>query len=148
PARFDALERGAVETGEGGDAERAPAVELAYELEARGEVGAGPLRLERGERTPLRRAPAGGDVLLGHAERGQLVLREVHAAEPPVLGDVAEDVDELERDPERLGAGCILTAVDGEARAAHGARDEPAVAAQVVVARVARLLQVPQAAVD
>ena len=34
----------------------------------------------------------------------QLVLRQVHTPERPVLGNVADDVDELERDAERLGA--------------------------------------------
>ena len=35
-------------------------------------------------------------------KRGQLVLRDVDAAELPVLVDVAHDVDQLQRDPERL----------------------------------------------
>ena len=79
------VERRAVEPGERRDAERAAAVE-------EGEQAEPVCRVSRGRARPGRRQPApavgdaaGGDVRLGHAERGQLVLRQVDAAEPPVL---------------------------------------------------------------
>jgi len=58
------------------------------------------LRLERHERLPLRRHA----VERPHVEARQLVLREIHPAELPVLANVAHDVDQLERDAERLSA--------------------------------------------
>ena len=73
--------------------------------------------------------PAGGDVLLGDAERGELVLREVDPAELPVLADVAHDVDQLQRDPERLRALRLVGAVHADAgdadRAGDVARSSP-----------------------
>ena len=55
--------------------------------------------------------------------RGELVLREIDPAELPVLADVAHDVDQLQRDPERLGALRLVGAVDADAGDPDGARD-------------------------
>src|SRR5207302_6018170 len=118
--RLDPVERVPVETRARRDAERAAAVELAQTLESVVQEDAPALRLEGHQRLPRRPAAARRDVLLGHAEGSQLVLRQVHATEAPVLGDVAEDVDQLQRDAERLGALLVLAAVDRQARATDG----------------------------
>ena len=104
------------------------------------------------ERVPGRADPAGGDVGLGDAEALELVLREVDAPEAPVLGDVAHDVDLLEREPERLGArrggDRVARLVDGGAREPDGARDAAAVLAELLPAGVPRLLRVHEPARD
>ena len=56
------------------------------------------------ERAPRRARPPRGHVLLAHVEALELLLREIDAPETPVLGDVAHDVDLLEREAETLGA--------------------------------------------
>src|SRR5207248_3205477 len=90
----------------------------------------------------------GDDVVFRDAERGQFVLRQVHAAELDVLADVAHDVDQLERDPERLGPLRLVGAVDGRAGDAHGPGDLAAVAGELVEVGIARPGQVLEAAVD
>ena len=104
PAFLDSVESRRVEIREGRHARRATPVEPRQQRPPFGQVRTSPLRLVRHERAPLRGAPACRDVRLGHAELGQLVLRQVDAPERPVLGHVADDVDELKGDAERLGA--------------------------------------------
>ena len=82
------------------------------------------------------------------AETRQLVLREIDAAELPVLVDVADDVDELERDAERLRVRRVVGAVDRQAREADRAGDLLAVAAQLGEVGVRLLLEILEAAVD
>ncbi len=102
PPRLDPVERLAVEAGERADAERAAAIERPEEVQPLGQVRARPGGVERHECQPFRRDPTLLDVLLADAEGHQLVLREIDAAEAPVLGDVAHDVDQLERDPDSM----------------------------------------------
>src|SRR6185437_10505280 len=78
----------------------------------------------------------------------QLVLREVHAAERRVLLHVTHDVDQLQRDPERVRALDVVAAVDGDARDSDGAGDLLAVPAQLVEGRVPLLREILEAAVD
>src|SRR5437667_116023 len=94
------------------------------------------------------RPSAGGDVGLSHLERRELVLRQVDAAQAPVLGDVAHDVDQLERHAEGLGPLLVLRPVDGDARDADRAGDAPAVAVQLLEGCVAGLPEILEAAVD
>src|SRR5438874_2744165 len=105
---------------------------------------AGAPRLERHQRLPLR----GDAVQSDDAEPLQLVLREIDAAERVVLGHVAHDVDQLERDPERACPLAVARAVHRDAGDADRARDLLAVAAQLVEGRIPRLLEILQAAVD
>src|SRR4051812_24045267 len=102
-----------------------------------------PLRLERHELAELRRRFEAID-----AEPRQLVLREVDAAELPVLVDVADDVDQLQRDPKRLGVRGVLGAVHRQAREADGPRDLLAVAAQRREVGVRLLLEILEAPLD
>ena len=101
------------------------------------------LRLERHELAELRRRLEAVD-----AETRQLVLREIDAAELPVLVDVADDVDELERDSERLRMRRVVGAVHRQAREADRAGDLLAVAAQLGEVGVRLLLEILEAAVD
>src|SRR5207245_10638878 len=94
--RLDPVERRAVEPGKRGDARRAAGVEPLEEGQALPQVRAGPLRLERHQLAPGGRGAAGRDLVLAHAEALELVLRQIDAAELPVLAHVADDVDELE----------------------------------------------------
>ena len=87
------------------------------------------LRLERHQRTPRIRGPTGRDVVLRHAEGSELVLRQVDAAEHPVLPHVTNDVDQLQRNSERLGSLHVVGAVHGDAGDPDRARDLRAVAA-------------------
>ncbi len=105
------------------------------------------LRLNGHQRPPLRGQPPGRDVVLRDAEGRQLVLRQVDAAESPVLAYVPHDVDELQRDAERLRALDVLGAVHRDARDTDGAGDLFAIAAEIRKVGVARLLGVLQAAV-
>src|SRR5581483_7447106 len=145
---LDARQRRLVEVGEGGDAGRASPVQIGQERPTLLQVGARPRGLVGHERLPGWGAASGGDVRLGHAERGELVLRDVDAAEAPVLVDVAHDVDQLQGDAERLRPLRLVGPVDGDAGAAHGPGHAAAVAEQLVEAGVARLLGVLDAAVD
>ena len=106
------------------------------------------MRLVRHQRAPIRRATTCTDVLLGHAESGQLVLRQVDAPQAPVLGDVANDVDQLEGHAQRLGALRLVRPVDGDARDADGAGHPPAVPRELLERRIARLPRVLQATLD
>src|SRR5207244_828271 len=83
-----------------------------------------------------------------HSERGELVLGQIHPPELPVLADVADDVDQLERDPERLGPSYVVRSVHRDTRDADGAGDLRAVVPQLFEVRVTRLLQVLEAAGD
>ena len=95
--RLDPVERLAVQPGERADAERAAPVERVEQAKALGEIRARPLGLERHQLPELRRR-----LELLDPESRELVLREIDTAELPVLVDVADDVDQLERDAERL----------------------------------------------
>src|SRR5581483_3579012 len=145
---LDAVERGRVEQRERADAGGAAAVEVVEQRQPVLEVRPRPRRLVRHQRLPGRAHAPGGDVGLGDAVRGELVLREVDAAELPVLGDVAHDVDQLERDPERLRALRLVGAVDGHAGDADGAGDAAAVLDEPVEVVVAAPVEVHQPAVD
>ena len=79
---------------------------------------------------------------------GELVLRQVDAAELPVLLHVAHHVDQLQRDPERLRDLRLVRAVHADASHADRAGDVRAVVAQVVERVVALALHVHQPAVD
>ena len=111
------------------------------------EVRARARGLERHQRPPFRACAAGGDLVLGDPERGELVLRQVDAAELPVLAHVAHDVDQLQRHPERLRPLDVVGAVDRDAGHADSAGDAPAVAVELGEVRVAVLLGVLQPAV-
>src|SRR5262249_38182132 len=108
--RLDPVERCAVQLRERPDAERAASVERRKQLEPLREMSARPPRLKRHERAELRRRLEPVD-----AEPRQLVLREVDAPELPVLVDIADDVDELQRDAERLGMRSVVGAIDRQA---------------------------------
>ena len=90
---------------------------------------------------------------VGHPESGPVLGRQVHPAHlVPVLDDVAQDVGDLEGDPEgvgqRLGSLRVDGPVHGQAEPADGARHPPAVADQLVEVAVLRALDVHLAAVD
>ena len=148
PVLLDPVQRLRVEIRERRDARRAAPVEPRQQRPPLGQVRPRPLRLVRHQCAPLRGAPPCSDVRFGHAELGQLVLRQVDTAERPVLGNVADDVDELKCDAERLGALPLGSAVHRDARDADGPGDAPAVAAEILERRVPRLLGVLDAAVD
>src|SRR5262245_47641716 len=93
-ARLDSLERRPVEAGERAYAGRAPVVEVVQQGQTLLEVRTSAGRLVCHQRLPCGREPPGGDVLLGDAERGELVLRQIHPSQLPVLGDVPHDVDQ------------------------------------------------------
>ncbi len=105
------------------------------------------LGLEGEQRAPRSGRTTRRDVVLRHAERSELVLGEVDATELPVFADVTNDVDQLQSDPERLGPLDVVGAVDSDARNPDGAGDLRAVTAQLVEVRVARLVEILQAAV-
>src|SRR5690606_28505924 len=66
-------------------------------------VVAGPVRLE-GDQLPQRPAgAAGAEVVLGDPETVEVLLRQVDAAAPQVLGDVPQEVRQLERPPQLAG---------------------------------------------
>src|SRR6059058_1797923 len=142
-AGLDPVERLPVQPGKRPDAERAAAVERVQQTQPLGEVRPRPLRLERHQFPKLRRRSELLDL-----ERGELVLWEVDAAELPILADVADYVDQLERDAERHRMLCVVRAVHGNAGEPDGACDLLAVAAQLGEVGVGRLLGVLQAAVD
>src|SRR5947208_8400 len=64
------------------------------------------------------------------------------------IGDVANDVDQLQGDAQRLGALGLVGSIDRNARAPDRPGDARAVTAQLVEIRVARLFGVLDAAVD
>ena len=101
-----------------------------------------PLRLKRHRAAKLRRRPEAVD-----AETRQLVLREIDAAELPVLVDVADDVDELERDPERL-AWPVVRSHKPAGMPTDRAGDLLAVTAQLGEVGVRLLLEILEAALD
>src|SRR5262245_52403031 len=148
PALFDPFQRRLVQIRERRHTGCAAPVEVAKQRAAIAQIGAGPRGLVRHQRLPGRRATAPGDVVLLDAERDELLLRYVDAPEVPVLADVTHDVDQLERDAERLGPLWLVGAVDRDACDTDGAGDAPAVAQQVGEAAVAPLLRVLMAAVD
>ena len=112
------------------------------------EVAACACGLVRHQRLPGRGQPSCGDVVLRDAERGQLVLRQIHPAELPVLANVAHDVDQLERDAERLRALRLVGTVDPDARDADRPGDMGAVARELVEGAVALAVEIHQPAVD
>src|SRR6185436_10928224 len=59
----------------------------------------GSLRLKAHQLAPFGRDEPAGDVVLVDAEPDEFVLRQVDAAENPVLGNIANDVDQLQCDP-------------------------------------------------
>src|SRR5437763_5865926 len=148
PAVLDPFERGAVEPGEGRDARGAPAVEVVEQSQTFGEVRPCALGLEAHQLAPLGRHPAGRDVGVLDTEPPKLVLRQVDAAETPVLGDIANDVDQLQGDAESLGTFGLVGPIDADAGAPDRAGNPRAISAQVVEVRVARLLGVLNTAVD
>ena len=131
-ARLDPLERRAVEARERADAGGAAAVERAEQAQAVLEVGTRACALVGHQRLPGRRDSARCDVVLRHPERGELVLRKVDASELPVLADVAHDVDQLERDPERLRLLRLVGAVHADAGDPDRSGDMRAVVAERV----------------
>src|SRR6266516_2197782 len=147
-ASLDAVKCRTVEPREGADAGRAARIQRIQQLEPLLHVRARARGLEPEQCLPLRRDAPGLDVLFAHAVGRELVLRQVDAAELPVLAHVANDVDQLQRDAERLGALRVLRAVDGDAGDADGAGDVLAVAMQLLEVVVAVALRVHQAAVD
>src|SRR3989440_4088151 len=148
PAVLDPFERGAVEPGEGRDARGAPAVEVVEQSQTFGEVRPCALGLEAHQLAPLGRHPAGRDVGVLDTEPPKLVLRQVDAAEGPVLGDIANDVDQLQGDAERLGPLRLVGSINRDASAPDRAGDAHAVSAQLVEIDIARLLRVLDAAID
>src|SRR5581483_4085487 len=146
-ARLDPLERRAVEAGERADAGGAAAVQRAEQRQPLVEIRPRPRALVGHQRLPRRRHPPRGDVVLGDAVGGELVLREVDAAELPVLAHVAHHVDQLQGDAERLGGLRLVGPVDADAGDADGAGDVRAVVAQLVEGLVALSVEVDQAAV-
>src|SRR6185312_6079161 len=118
-------------------------VERLEQAETLVEMHAGALRLERHERLPL----DGDAIERAHAEALELVLRQIDAAECTIFVDVAHDVDQLERDPERHRTFDIVRAVDGDTRDADCTSDLLAIAAQVIEGRVPRLLEILQSTV-
>ena len=69
---------------------------MAQELQPFGEELLGPQGLVLHELAPFGACAPGLDVGLGDAEALELLLRQVDAAEPPVLANVSDDVDLLE----------------------------------------------------
>src|SRR5262249_60391310 len=120
-ARLSWVEAGPVEPGERRDGGRAAGVEIIEGRQALGEMRPRAVCLEAHQPLPLWSHTRPGDVVLLHAEANELVLRQVDAAEDPVLGDVADDVDQLESDPERLGAMGLVGAVAPHAGSPHPA---------------------------
>ena len=102
------------------------------------------------QRAPLRGDAAGGDVVLRDLEALELVLRKVHAAEAPVLGHVAHDVDRLEREAHRLrardGSSEVAGPVHGRAGEPDRAGDAATVLVQLLPRCVARPLDVHEPA--
>ena len=111
-------------------------------------MGARPGGLVGHQRLPRGRAASVGDVVLVDAEGAQLVLRQVHAPQLPVLRHVPHDVDQLERDAELLRALRLVGPVDRDAGDADRTRDAAAVAGEFVEVGVALLVEVLQTAVD
>ena len=145
-------EEAAIDPREAAHAERAAPVEEREELEALAHERVRADRLVLHQRAPAGAGTTGGDLLLAHPEPAQLVLREIHAPERPVLGDVSHDVDLLQREAERLRAGPrrlpARRLVHGRARDSDGPCDPPAVLAQLVPGRVAVLVAVHERTVD
>ena len=148
PRCLDPVERRPVEAGEGRDAGGAAGVERVEQPEPFVQVRPRARGLERHQRPPLRPGAARGDVVLGDAVGGQLVLRQVDAAELPVLAHVSHDVDQLQRHAERRRPLDVVRAVDRDARDPDRAGDAAAVAVELGEVGVAVLLGVLQAAVD
>src|SRR5205823_5610102 len=94
------VERLAVQARERADAECAAAVERLEQAQAFGETCPSALGLKSHQLSKLRRRRK-----LLHPERKKLVLRQVDPSELLVLVDVADDVDQLERDPQLTGIG-------------------------------------------
>ena len=139
--RLDPVERLAVQAGEGADAERAAPVERLEQPQPLGEMRPRPLGLERHQLPELRRRRRAPSTPNGV----ELVLREIDAAERSVLVDVADDVDQLERDPQASRMLGVVGAVDGHAREPDGAGDLLAVAAQLGEVGVASTARDPAA---
>src|SRR5207247_1841150 len=145
---LDPVERRAIEAGKGRDAGGAPAGQVGEQGQPLGEVRSRPLGLKAHELAPLGGDEPASDVGLLDAETSELVLRQVDAAEGPVLGDIANDVDQLQGDAERLGPLRLVGSVNRDAGAPDRAGDAHAVSAQLVEIDIARLLRVLDAAVD
>jgi hypothetical protein len=145
---FDPLEGRAIEARKRRDAGGAPAVQMVEQGQAFGEVRPRTVGLEAHQLPPFRGDETLRDVVLRDAEPGELVLRKVDPAETPILGDVANDVDQLQGDAQRLGALGLVGSIDRNARAPDRSGDARAVTAQLVEIRVARLFGVLDAAVD
>src|SRR3989440_3960231 len=145
---FDPLEGRAIEARKRRDTSGASAVQVVEQGQAFGEVRPRTVGLEAHQLPPLRADETLRDVVLHDAEPGELVLGKVDAAETPILGNVANDVDQLQGDAQRLGALGLVGSIDRNARAPDRAGYARAVTAQLVEIRVARLFGVLNAAVD
>ncbi len=144
--RLDPLQRRPIQPGEGRHAERAARVERAEQLEPVLQVRACALRLKCHQRAPRVAGVPGREVLFRDAVRRELLLWDVHAPERPVLGHVADDVDQLQCDAERLRVLDVFGAVDGDAGDADRAGNLGAVAVQLVEGGVAPLFEILQSA--
>src|SRR5438477_2093575 len=145
---FDPLEGGAIEARKRRDAGGAPAVQMVEQGQAFGEVRPRTVGLEAHQLPPLRSDETLRDVVLRDAEPREHVLGKIDPAETPIPGDVANDVDQLQGDAQRLGALGLVGSIDRNARAPDRPGDARAVTAQLVEIRVARLFGVLDAAVD
>src|SRR5262245_48291542 len=108
-------------------------------------VRARPPALEGHQRTDARRVASREELLLVAGEARQVVEREVEPPAGGVLGDVAQDVRELECDAEIagvVGCGGVPAAEDLDAQEPDGRGHQVAVLLELVEGRVASARQV------
>ena len=108
-----------------------------------------PRALERHDAAESVGAVAREHVVLPASETPEVLARQVDAAAPPVLGDIAQDVRELEGEPEMhrvLASRRILVAEDLDRDEPDGARHAPAVLREVAVPRLVAVT--PQVRLD
>src|SRR5204862_5389543 len=102
-------------------------------------VLARPRALERHDAAESVGTVAREHVVLPASETPEVLARQVDAAAPPVLGDIAQDVRELEGEPEMhrvLASRRILVAEDPDRDEPDGPRHAPAVLREVAVPRL------------
>src|SRR5262245_59394635 len=145
PARLDAREQPLVDEAHGLGRRHGAAI-LWRQRAARAQVeGARPAALEPPERPHARRVAAREHLVLGAAEARQVLQRQVETAPGGVLAYVAQDVGELERDPEIarvVGRAGAVMPEDLDAQQPDGGRDEVAVLLELVEGPVAPARQV------
>ena len=111
----------------------------------------GPSNLELHKAPPAIVDLLDGQVRFRQTKRRQILLGEIDASRLPILAHVAQDIGELQRDPQFDGVGDRLVAGEADdmhTHQPHGRSDAIAIGDQLVKGLVAALVQVASDAVN